>query len=47
MGFTDDSKSTLIKPVHGIKRQIINLEDTIISTFVRQIKAKYGIEISA
>ena len=45
--FTDETRNQLFKPVHGIKKQLINFEETLISTVTRQIKGKYGIEMSA
>lgn len=45
--FREDSKNELFKPVHGIKKTLIDFEETIISTVLRQVKGKYGIELSA
>lgn len=42
-----ESRDQVLKPVYGIKRSIIDFEETIIQTLTRQIKGKYGIELTA
>lgn len=45
--FSKDTREQVLKPVYGIKRSIIDLEETIIKTLTRQVKGKYGVELTA
>lgn len=45
--FFKEQKDVVAKPVHGIKKQLIRFEETVIDTILRQVKGKYGIELSA
>lgn len=45
--FKENAKNELFKPVYGVKKTMIDFEETIISSVIRQIKGKYGIELTA
>lgn len=45
--FKENAKNELFKPVYGVKKTMIDFEETIISSMIRQIKGKYGIELTA